>query len=187
MERKVIIGWAINNKTQDADREKYWEFVNNPQRNEQIIKLRAESDKDEQEKMKRLLPGTCDHADGFVDGIRNQANAVQSRIYGNDYDKKDNPHLLDPRTYFFEHILPRKDELHLVEAYISTRGEGLQTKCVLPENATIEQAQQWQAELVGLKCDPACKNQDRVFFIPHKDDILFMDEEAYFEYVESLN
>lgn len=27
MNRKVIIGWATNNKTQEADREKYWEIV----------------------------------------------------------------------------------------------------------------------------------------------------------------
>lgn len=180
MKRKVIIGWAINNKTQDADREKFWEFINDSQRNKQIIKLRAEPDKDKQDAMKRLLPGTLDQADGFVDGIRLLENAIPSRIYGCDFDFKDNPHMTDPRKYFTEHILPKKEELHLIEAYISTRGKGLQTKCVLPINASIEQAQRWQATQVGLKEDPACKNQNRVFFLPHKDEILFMDEEAYF-------
>lgn len=180
MQKKVIIGWAINHEIAKVGKEEFRAIINDPARNRKIIDLRRETDKDKQDKMKRELPGTCDHVADFTDGIRHQVSAVPSDVYGNDYDFKDNPLLTDPHKYFEEYILPRKDELRLIEAYISTRGQGLQTKCKKPENATIAQAQQWQAELVGLKHDPKCKNADRVFFIPHMDDILYMDEEALF-------
>ena len=179
-QKTILIGWATNNKFACVDKEGYRNIVEDPKRNEHILKLRAESDKDEQDKMKRKLPGVCIHALEFTDGIRHQESAVESMIYGNDYDFKDNPHMTDPEKYFKEYILPKKDELRLIEAYISTRGNGLQIFSKRPDNATIAEAQLWQATLVGLKHDKSCTNLDRVFFIPHKDNILYMDEEALF-------
>ena len=163
-----------------VDREGYQKILENPGRNALIMKIRNESSKEKQDRWKRALPGTCDHALNFTDGIRHQQSAVQSNIYGCDFDFKDNPHMTDPAQYFNDHILPRKDELHLIQCYISTRGKGLQTKCLLPSNASIAEAQKWQAELVGLKHDKTCTNLDRLFFIPHKDDILYMDWESMF-------
>lgn len=169
-----------SNKFVLVDKEGYQKILENPGRNALIMKIRNESSKEQQDRWKRALPGTCDHALNFTDGIRHQESAVQSHIYGCDYDFKDNPHMTDPAQYFNDYILPRKDELHLIQCYISTRGKGLQTKCLLPSNVTIPEAQKWQADLVGLKHDKTCTNLDRLFFIPHKDDILFMDWEAMF-------
>lgn len=163
-----------------VDKEGYQKILEDPSRNARIMQIRNESSKEQQDRWKRALPGTCDHALNFTDGIRHQQSAVQSHIYGCDYDFKDNPHMTDPAQYFNQHILPKKDELHLLQCYVSTRGKGLQTKCLLPSNASIAEAQKWQADLVGLKHDKTCTNLDRIFFLPHKNDILFMDWEGMF-------
>ena len=177
---QIIIASARSNDFDLVDKEGYQKILENPSRNELIMKIRNESSKEQQDRWKRALPGTCDHALNFTDGIRHQQSAVQSNIYGCDFDFKDNPHMTDPAQYFKDHILPKKDELHLLQCYISTRGKGLQTKCLLPSNATIPEAQKWQSDLVGLKHDKTCTNLDRLFFIPHKDDILYMDWESMF-------
>lgn len=177
----MLIASARSNQFTNVNREGYQKYLENPNRNDLIMRIRSEKNEERQKELERALSGTCDHALNFADGIRHQESAIQSNIYGCDFDFKDNPHLTDPRKYFEEHILPKKDELHLMQCYISTRGKGLQTKCLLPLGSSIAEAQQWQADLVGLKHDVACKNLDRIFIIPHKDDILYMDEEAYFD------
>lgn len=177
---QIIVASARSNKFVLVDKEGYQKILENPGRNDRIMKIRNESSKEQQDRWKKALPGTCDHALNFTDGIRHQQSAVQSHIYGCDYDFKDNPHMTDPAQYFNQHILPKKDELHLLQCYVSTRGKGLQTKCLLPSNASIAEAQKWQADLVGLKHDKTCTNLDRIFFLPHKNDILFMDWEGMF-------
>ena len=176
----IFVSSLRTNKFQTIDKETYIQHLEKPSRNALIMRMRSEENEETQKKMKAELPGICAHALNFTDGIRHQESAVQSHIYGCDFDFKDNPYMTDPRKYFEQYILPRKEELHLIEAYISTRGKGLQTMCLLPSNATIAEAQKWQADLVGLKHDKACCNLDRIFIMPHKDELLYMDWEAMF-------
>lgn len=177
---KVIKGWILNNSIQALTREELFEEINDNVRNKHIENLRVEPDEDKQDNMKRELPGICWHAQKFIDGKRNSKNAVPSGLVGDDFDYKDNPFMGDPREYFTNYIYPIREEIHLIFAYVSTRGKGLQIVCHLPLNATIAQAQAYIAQKVGLKHDLSCSNLDRVFLLPHKNDVLYSNMDGLF-------
>ena len=177
--RKIIVGWATNNKTTAHDRESFKGVLNDEERNEGVLLARNEKDPEKKKWLKSRLPAPMWNVDGCKDNIRSSQNAIPGPFYFTDYDRKDNPKLEDTRAYFMEHIYPHREELHLVWAQTST-GEGLHTVCKRPQNATIAHAQQWQSAITGLSHDPACHNEDRIAYLGHKDDVLYFDEEALF-------
>lgn len=180
IDNKVIKGWILNNTTQELTLDQLIEEINDEARNKQILKLRAEPDRDKQDEMKRELSGICWQAQKFIGGKRNSKSAVPSGLVGCDCDAKDNPDMGNPREYFMNYIYPIREELHLILAYVSTRGKGLQLVCHQPLNATIPQAQAYIAKKIGLKHDASCSNLDRVFIVPGKDDFLYTNFDELF-------
>lgn len=106
---------------------------------EETVKLKQEA-----AEYKRMLPVVLPHAH-FTDGHRCNASAEESGLMSMDFD-----HIRDPRAFYDEHILPHKDELHLVWAFISPTGTGVKTVSVKPKNLNLEEAQAWFAGVVGV-------------------------------------
>lgn len=177
--RKIIIGWATTNETQAHDLESFNRVLDDPERNEGVLLARNEKDPEKKKWLKTRQPGVMWNVDGCIDNIRSSQNAIPSPFYYTDVDKKDNPHMGDPRDYFFKNIWPHREVLRLVWAQIST-SQGLHTACQRPQNATIAQAQKWQSSITGLNHDPACHNEDRVTFLGRADEVLHFDKEALF-------
>lgn len=179
MTRSVTIGWATTNETQAHDRESFNRVLEDIERNEGVLQARGEKDPEKKKWLKNRLPAPMWNVDKCIGDTRCTQNAVPGPFYFTDYDRKDNPHMGDPREYFFKNIWPHREVLRLVWAQIST-SEGLHTVCQRPQNATIAQAQQWQSDITGLSHDPACHNEDRITYLGHKDDVLHFDQEALF-------
>ena len=168
-------------KTLPATRENLMGIINAPSHNQAIAEGRAATDKELYEKVKSSLPGAVIHAEEIEDGKRCEANVVKESIFvGNDIDKAKAQGVTDIKEYFVKHILPIKDEIRLVWAYVTYSQDGLRLIVRRPSNAGIEETQKWVAQKINLKHDSKCKDKSRLFFLPGKDDILYMDEEALF-------
>lgn len=179
MKNFINVSWIKCNKVHRHTREKFEGVLATPERNKKIMEARVETDPEQKKKLKQDCPCICWNVDEFTDNIRHEESAVPGLFYMTDYDSADNPHMGDPREYFDMYIKPHIEELHMVwcEASIS---KGLHTVCLRPENATIDQAQQWQANIISLNHDKACKDDSRNSILGHKDEIFHKDMEAIF-------
>ena len=155
------------------------EVLNNPERNEAILLARRETDPEKKKRYKESLPGVCWNANEFTDDQRHDATAVPGIFSATDYDAKDNPHMGNVHEYFRVHIQSLTSQLHIVWAE-ETTNHGLHVVSLLPQNATIAQAQQHQAACIGLNHDPACKDIPRLTILGHKDEIYYADWDAIF-------
>lgn len=168
-------------KTIPATRENLMGIINSPSHNQTIAKGRATTDVELKQKLKTGLAGAILHAKSCKDGKRCEANVEEDSIFvGVDFDKVKEQGVTDIREYFVKHILPIKDEIHLVWSYITYSLDGFRLVIRRPSNATIEETQKWVALKVNLKHDTKCKDKARLFYVPGIGDILYMDEEALF-------
>lgn len=184
-EKEIVLAWIQVKKVACHDKESFINKVlNNPDRNETILKIRAERNADERERLKKTLPGVCWNVECFTDGMRHNESAVPGVFFAVDFDRKDNPHMGDAREYFNNHIKPLIGSLRIVWVE-QTVNYGLHVVALRPNNSTIAAAQQHLATLVGLKHDPACKDESRLVIIGHKDEIFHADWDAVFGAKES--
>ena len=168
-------------KTIPATRANLMGTIYSPSHNQAIAEGRAAKGTPKYEKVKSSLPGGIVHAYKLKDGKRCEANVeVESDLVGNDFDHLKEQGVVDIKEYFVKHILPVKDEIRLVWAYITYSGNGIRLVVRRPSNAGIEETQKWVAFKIKLKHDTKCKDKARLFFLPGIDDILFMDEAALF-------
>ena len=168
-------------KTIPATRANLMGTIYSPSHNQAIAEGRAATDKKQYEKVKSGLPGAIIHAKKIKDGKRCDANVEEESDYvGNDFDHLKEQGVVDIKEYFVKHILPVKDEIRLVWAYITYSGNGIRLVVRRPSNAGIEETQKWVAFKIKLKHDTKCKDKARLFFLPGIDDILFMNEAALF-------
>ena len=120
--------------------------IYSPSHNQAIAEGRAATDKKQYEKVKSGLPGAIIHAKKIKDGKRCDANVEEESDYvGNDFDHLNEQGVTDIKEYFVKHILPVKDEIRLVWAYITYSGNGIRLVVRRPSNAGIEETQKWVA------------------------------------------
>lgn len=168
-------------KTIPATRKNLMGTINSPSHNQAIAMGRATTDEELKQKLKIGLAGAVIHTKSCKDGKRSEANVEEDSIFvGVDIDKVKEQGVADIREYFVKHILPIKDEIHLIWSYITYSDNGFRLIVRRPSNATIEETQKWVALKVKLKHDTKCKDKARLFFLPGMDDILYMDEKALF-------
>ena len=168
-------------KTIPATREKLMGIINSPSHNLVIAEGRATTDEERKKELKTRLPGAVVHAKKCKDGKRLEANVEEESVFvGVDVDGVKEQGIADIKEHFVKHILPMKDEIHLVWSYVTFSQNGFRLVVRRPLNASIEETQKWVAYKINLKHDAKCKDKSRLFFLPGIDDILYMDEEALF-------
>jgi len=168
-------------KTIPATRENLMGTIHSPSHNQAIAMGRATTDEELKQRLKTGLAGALIHAKSCKDGKRCEANVEEDSIFvGVDIDKVKEQGVADIREYFVKHILPIKDEIHLVWSYITYSRDGFRLIIRRPSNVSIEETQKWVALKVNLKHDTKCKDRSRLFFLPGIEDILYMNEEALF-------
>ena len=163
-----------------ATRENLMGTINSPSHNQAIAEGRATTDEERKKELKSRLPGAVVHAKKCKDGKRLEANVEESIFVGVDVDHLKEQGIVDIKEHFVKHILPMKDEIHLVWSYETFSKDGLRIVVRRPSNATIEETQKWVAFKIKLKHDAKCKDRSRLFFLPGIEDLLYMDEEALF-------
>ena len=126
-------------------------------------KIAATADKDEQQRLKKQLPGITWQAH-FPNGRRVNADAEPSGLYILDID-----HIKHPGLVYSEKVAPHLTDCEIVVAHMTPSREGLRlvAKC-REEFETIEENQQWLAEQLGVEFDGACKDLARFsYLVPH--------------------
>jgi hypothetical protein len=168
-------------KTLPGSRENVWGVINSPSHNYAIAEGRTTTDENRKKEIKKNLAGGLLHAKKIKDGKRLDANVEEESIFvGVDVDHLKEQGVVDIKEHFEQHILSIKEELHLVWSWITFSNDGIRLVVHRPSNASIAETQQWVTNKIGLQHDIKCKDKARLFFLPGKDDILYMDEEALF-------
>lgn len=130
--------------------------------------------------LKKQLPIFTPHAT-FRNGRRLNAEAIPSGLSMYDIDHIDNP-----RGLFEERIAAHVAEWGVVLAHVTPSTEGLRLFFVMPEGASLAEAQKWMSGQLGDKeYDQSVKDYARSSFAVPENYILYMDEEGLFKKRES--
>ena len=130
--------------------------------------------------LKKQLPIFTPHAT-FRNGRRLNAEAIPSGLSMYDIDHIDNP-----RGLFEERIAAHVAEWGVVLAHVTPSTEGLRLFFVMPEGASLTEAQKWMSGQLGDKeYDQSVKDYARSSFAVPEYYILYMDEEGLFKKRES--
>lgn len=98
-------------------------------------------------------------------------NVELNGLYATDWDHVK----VDAVTLAFQ-IAARAEELDLVMVHVTPSGDGV--RCVgrcRPQFQTLEQNQQWLSDQFGLENDRVTCNPGRAWFLPRKEDLIWMD------------
>ena len=126
--------------------------------------------------LKKQLPIFTPHAT-FRNGRRLNAEAIPSGLSMYDIDHIDNP-----RGLFEERIAAHVTEWGVVLAHVTPSTEGLRLFFVMPEGASLAEAQKWMSGQLGDKeYDQSVKDYARSSFAVPENYILYMDEEGLFK------
>ena len=127
-----------------ATRENLMGTINSPSHNQAIAEGRATTDEERKKELKSRLPGAVVHAKKCKDGKRNSNNVEEESIFvAGDFDNVKEQGVTDINEFFVKHILPIKDEIHLVWSYVTFSQNGFRLVVRRPSNANIEETQKW--------------------------------------------
>jgi len=148
-----------------------------------MSRIEAEPNSEKKNKIKSELPVVlfaCQMTENGERPDRDNGLLVPSGFCIHDWD-----HMAeDPRSFYLANIAGREEELHIVFAHVSPRGEGLRLVTVLTAGETIIQCQERLASLFGMnqKADKKIKDISRLSFLPSKDYVLYLNNEGLFQH-----
>ena len=137
------------------------------------------------DKYKRRLPGICFHA-WFADDKRHEESAQPSGLFIFDLDNILEELGTDARTYYYECVASRTDELCILLAHITPSGNGLRLVAPLRPGMDIEQSQAWMGQQLGVKYDGCVKDMARLSFLVPQEYILYIDRPSLFAPAQHL-
>ena len=137
------------------------------------------------DKYKRRLPGICFHA-WFADQKRHEESAQPSGLFIFDIDHIREELGTDARTYYYECVASRTDELSILLAHITPSADGLRLVAPLRPGMDIAQSQAWMGNQLGVKYDGCVKDMARLSFIVPEEYILHIDRPSLFSPAENL-
>ena len=146
------------------------------------------------EQLKKALPAVLfnglyskDHAEAWLKQDKTHTRRqdqcyLPSPFYGIDIDLKGCPEQLYTlvKERIQEHLGGQPEE-HLVMAYKSP-SLGLRLVVRRTPNLTLEQERCRWEKILGMPCDPTCKNLSRLYLLTSKDDVLHYDPKALFSF-----
>lgn len=144
-------------------------------------------DKEKLEKDNLLL---CSKGMLSIHKTRNSKWMKPSGLVMLDLDRVESPKAL--YTSFLQKLEERNlpQERHLALAHITPSGKGLRLVLRRTPGMSIAQEQNIWSNLVGIQCDPACKDIPRLSFVPQQEDILYYNPQLLFgkheDFVEDL-
>lgn len=102
-------------------------------------------------------------------------NAKHTGLCMHDFD-----HLnYDIKEFFATRVLPAKEDIGLLLAYVTPSGTGLRLVTRLMAGESINACQMRIANFFGLKKDDQCKNISRLSYAVHRDYVLFVDDAIF--------
>ena len=133
-------------------------------------KIASCSDKDEQQRLKKMLPGVTWQAH-FPGGRRVNAEAEPSGLYMVDIDGVD-----DPSLVYSEKVAGHLRDCDILCVHITPSRRGLRVVAVCrPEFETLAQNQEWLASVLGVEIDAACKDLARFSYLVPNEYFLYWD------------
>ena len=128
------------------------------------------TDKDEQQRLKKQLPGITWQAH-FPGGRRVNAEAEPSGLYMVDVDGIDNP-----AQVYNDRVAAHLTDCDILAVHITPSRRGLRIVAVCrPEFSTIEENQSWLAGQLGVEIDAACKDLARFSYLVPNEYFLYWD------------
>lgn len=145
--------------------------------------IEAEPDAEKKSKLKQRLPVVLFACQMTENGER--PTAQNNLVKASGFCLHDWDHMpTKPAQFYMENIAGREDELGLVLAHITPRGEGLRLVTVMKTGEDIATHQRQLAEKFGMEkyADEKIKDLTRLSFLPSADYIIYQNEEGLFEH-----
>lgn len=147
--------------------------------NDLMTKIGQESDKEKQNELKVQLPSILYQCQYPENGVRpTKDTAIPSGFCMHDWDHMPQ----NPSVFYWENIAGREEELGIVFAHITSRGEGLRLVTTMKAGETITQCQERIATMFGMQenADSSIKDLSRISFLPGKKNFLYLNKEGLF-------
>lgn len=160
--------------------EAFYQLIDSPEVKSVMQQIEAEPDQEKKNILKQTLPAAIYGCLMAADGSRPTSKAANVRASGvciHDFD-----HLgSDVRQLFVSSVMPLRNEIGLMLAHVTPRGEGLRLVTKLLEGETIPACQQRVADRLSLSlfADKQVKDMTRLSFIPAREYILYIDEKLF--------
>ena len=145
--------------------------------------IEAEPDAEKKSKLKQRLPVVLFACQMTENGER--PTAQNNLVKASGFCLHDWDHMpTKPAQFYMENIAGREDELGLVLAHITPRGEGLRLVTVMKTGEDIATHQRQLAEKFGMEkfADPKVYDLTRLSFLPSADYIIYQNEKRLFEH-----
>lgn len=147
-----------------------------------MAEIEAEADEEKKGMLKQKLPVVfyaCQLTEGGVRPTTQNQLAIPTGLCMHDWDHME----ASPRDYYQQHIAGREEELGIVLAHITPRGQGLRLVTLLQNGESITSCQRRLANLFGMTqiADPKVKDITRMSFLPSEAYMLYINEVALFE------
>lgn len=173
-EMKIKIGYMEScfcktMKTLTAER--FEQIITSPKVLETMSNIEQEPDAEKKSKLKEKLPVVFYACQMPDDGKRVLAETAKpSGLCMHDWDHME----VDPRDFYAANIAGREEDLGIVLAHVTPRGEGLRLVTALSANETIADAQKRLAAQFDMShcADTKIKDLSRMSFLPSKDYII---------------
>ena len=179
-------------------KEEFEKYVKNQSANKKTgaafaKKSRAEKLKDFAKAEKDKLPAALFQASAFDESLNkkgikgtwvNQAYVHLSGLCVADIDHVGSEELkVKSEEFRSDAFLPKAKDLGILLVYITPSGHGF--KIVFKADAARGNLMDnilWLQEVLGVECDPACKDASRRSYLTTENDILFIDKTGLFDY-----
>lgn len=132
---------------------------------------------DKLKKQKKLrLPALIPHASSFDDFVRKNEKAHPSGLVFFDIDHYEG----DLKAFYEEKIADFKEMWNIALVEMSISGDGMHILFVKPLGMTVQQAQQWMSEQLGVKFDEGTFDLARASFCVPQDHVFYQDDDLLF-------
>ena len=147
-----------------------------------MARIEAEPDAEKKAELKQQLPVVlyaCQMPEGGVRPSAKNGLAHESGFCLHDWDHMPQ----DPRAFYMSRIAGREQELGIVLAHVTPRGEGLRLVTVREAGEQIVDCQARMAKAFGMEqyADTKVKDITRLSYLPSRDYVLYVDERGLFE------
>lgn len=181
----ITIGFMssrLDKKMQVLTAEAFDSLINSEKVCQTMTRIEAEPDPEKKAELKQQLPVVLFACQMTESGERPSAKNNLGKESGfclHDWDHMP----VAPGMFYMDKIAGREQELGIVLAHITPRGEGLRLVTVMKAGETIAQCQAQLAAKFGMEqyADSKIKDITRLSYLPGKDYMLYVDKAGLFE------
>lgn len=176
---------AMDKKTKVLDRTTFYGWIDSDEAAQVMHEIEAEPDGEKKNEIKRRRLPVAIYAAVCSEGgnrPKKDDNPLATGLCIHDFDHME----CSPREFYERVVNPVSEQLRVVLAHVSPRGEGLRLVTELEDGESIIDCQRRVAQTVGLERDEHVHDITRLSFLPSREYLIYIDEAKLFDRVAKV-